>query len=72
MHLTCSTQRVRCILKSPSVGHDEREQTNGKGNLLGGNSENLLEISHMTLASLNSPRDEYEIMKSPSGTKNYQ
>ena len=58
MHLTCHMQKVRCILESPSIGCDEREQTNGRGSGLGGNLENLLETAHLTLASLNSPRDE--------------
>ena len=58
MHLTCHMQKVRCILEISSVGFDEREQTNGTSNLLGGDLENLLEASHLTLASLNFPKDE--------------
>ena len=58
MHLTCNTQRVWCILKILSIRCDEWEQTNCRGNLLGGNPENLLETAHMTLSSPNSPRDE--------------
>ena len=58
MHLTCHMQKVRCILESPSVGCNEREQTNGTSSFLGGDPENLLEAAHLTLASLNSPKDE--------------
>ena len=58
MHLTCHMKKVRCILESPSVGCDEREQTNGTSSLLGGDPENILEATHLTLASLNSPKDE--------------
>jgi len=58
MHLTCHMKKVRCILKSPSVGYDEQDQTNGRGSWLGGKLENLLETTDLTLASLNSPREE--------------
>ena len=58
MHLTCHMQKVRCILESPSLGCDERDQTNVRSSLLGGDLENLLEAAHLTLASMNSPRDE--------------
>ena len=58
MHLTCHMQKVRCILESPSIGCDEREQTNGRSSLLGGNPDNLLETAHMTIASLSLPRYE--------------
>ena len=58
MHLTYHMQKVQCILEIPSVGCDKREQTNGTSSLLGGYPENLLEAAHLTLASLNSPKDE--------------
>ena len=40
------------------MGCDEREQTNGRDSLLSGYPGNLLETSHMKLASRNVPRDE--------------
>ena len=58
MHLTYHMKKVLCILESPSVGCDEREQTNGTSSLLSGELENLLEAAHLTLASLNSHKDE--------------
>ena len=58
MHLTCHMQKVRCILQILYVECDEQEKTNGTSSLLGGDLENLLEATHLTLASLNSPKDE--------------
>jgi len=50
------------MLKIPSMGCDGREWTNGRGSVQGGKSWNLPETSPVTLASLNLPRDEYEIL----------
>jgi len=58
MRLTCHMKKVRCILEIPFVGCDEREKENGTRNFLGGDLEKLLEAAHLTLASLNSPKDE--------------
>jgi len=49
---------VRCISKIPSMGCDEREETNGSVILQGGKTWNLPELSLVTLASLNSTKDE--------------
>jgi len=52
------TWGVRCISKSPSMGCDEREETKGSVILQGGKAWNLSELSPVTLASLNSTKDE--------------
>jgi len=44
--------------KNPSMGCDGQEETNGKVNLQGGGAWNLPETSLVTLASLNSTKDE--------------
>jgi len=44
--------------KNPSMGCDGREETNGRVNPQGGGAWNLPETSPVTLASLNSTRDE--------------
>jgi len=49
---------VRFISKIPSMGCDDQEETNGSVNLQGGKAWNLPEVSPMTLASLNSTKDE--------------
>jgi len=46
------------MLENHSMGCDGREWTNGRGNVQGGKPWNLPETSPVTLASLNSPRDE--------------
>jgi len=40
------------------MGWNEREETNGNVNLQGGKAWNLPEVSPVTLASLNSTKDE--------------
>jgi len=40
------------------MGCDEREETNGSVNLQGGKAWNLAEVSPVTLAALNSTKDE--------------
>ena len=48
--------------KSPSMGCDGQEGTNGRVYPQGGGAWNLPETSPVTLVSLNSTMDEYEII----------
>jgi len=52
------TMGVRCNARRPSMGCAEREETNGSVILQGGKAWNLPKLSPVTLASLNSTKDE--------------